>query len=163
MHLSTLYIWLPFCLFLTSCYLPDRHLKRVVEKKEVVGTWEATAHFESLLERYPSTGHRPDQVQIQFLPDASFVFSSVLDDFSSFEYVETRGAWVLKRQPRRHGGEGEENTLVLSFQDERFSSNYSMSFAEEGGRLILWRFFGDPDSWEFIEYQKANAEPERKE
>jgi hypothetical protein len=29
-----------------------------------------------------------------------------------------------------------------------------VNFAEKNGTIRLWNYYGDPDSWEFVEYER---------
>ena len=142
-----------FILAITCCItsvgcgiLPDRNVKRTVDPAELVGIWELTSESLALLKR---EGYTPatDQVhRLEFLPDGEMSYASVHDGVE-FNYVDQRAVWYVKN----------ENKIAITIKQPNLTTYSGFGIAEENGRLILWSFLGDPDSWEFIEYKRINA------
>lgn len=42
---------------------------------------------------------------------------------------------------------------------KEFAGNMYLYLKELKGKLILWEWYGDPDSQEFIEYEKEESQP----
>lgn len=66
--------------------------------------------------------------------------------------VDYRGSWKLVSLADKHN----RNRLDILLDIEG-DYHISFDFTEEDGRLTMWTYFGDPDSWCLVKYQK---EPE---
>ena len=151
--------WLLLVLLLTGCprplWLPDRNLKEYLSEQDVVGQWRLTAESLDLLTHdgfKPADSHR---YLIALLADGTCRFQTVMPEIGrSAIYQELTGKWKLEHDETNGANTKIKNTLSLEL------TGYSTGFAfdKKNGALILWTFYGDPDSWQFIEYKK-DAEP----
>ncbi len=143
-----------------------RHLARTVADAEIVGTWQMTAASTNLLLRdgYP---RRPSSaLTIRFKSDGSLAFASAEPGypFGPRTYTDATGHWKLSHHTFDGFGKGEPN--VLSIDIERLASAggklfWPMYLTDVGGQLRLWYPHGDPDSREYIEYERAQEEDEK--
>lgn len=139
-------------LSLASCGLPDIRIKRLVDPSEIVGTWELDPGSSALaadnsIDRYVADPTKPHE--ITFKEDGTCQYRSVFQMPTRF--VEASGEWELgstEGDPR-----GSEIDLSLQIEGEGTHS-FSLDLREEAGELILWEFWGDPDSWRFLEYRR---------
>ena len=71
-----------------------------------------------------------------------------MHDGSEFEYIDQTASWHIE----------DRNTIAIVIEKSDLTKGTGFGIAEEDGRLILWSFLGDPDSWEFIEYKLQHAQ-----
>ena len=135
--------------------LPDRSLKQYVSENDVVGTWELTADSMKLLERdgYNRVSNAPNVVV--FLADGTCTFNTVLDEFKGGTHYNVQGKWVLERDTMGDSTIRKKNAIRMDLKSPATTYQKYLNLDRRGGRLILWSFYGDPDSWEFMEYEKA--------
>jgi hypothetical protein len=139
---------------LMGCGLPDRHAARKITTAEVVGTWQMTTASRQLLKR-DGYAELPGQTYtITFNPEGTVKFASVLDHFKGGTNIECGGRWNLYHEKTIGNEIVRANALDLHLNRADGPYTRTLSFAEEGGKLRLWSFYGDPDSWEFIEYER---------
>jgi hypothetical protein len=141
-------------LFVAGCDGGDRHMTRKVATSEIVGTWKMTAASLQLLKRdgyVPSPG---ETQTITFNADGSLAFASVLDDFKAGTYNTCSGMWKLNHDKTIDNETVRANAINIELKRTSDTHLRTLSLAEVGGKLRLWNFYGDPDSWEFIEYER---------
>lgn len=128
-----------------SYFMPDRNISDRIAEKDLVGTWVLTAESLKLLKR---DGYQDaEQVQqIVFKDDGRCEYSGVEIYKPKLSYKSTQGSWKLKHDVKESGGT-KANAIELPVAGE-------LNLARKDGVLILWAFYGDPDSWEFMEYVK---------
>ena len=101
----------------------------------------------ALLKRDGYTPAAGETYTIIFAADGSLKFASVLPEFKSGNYVTTPGTWALKHDVSVDNETKRTNCLNVSW-----SRWEKASFAFENGKLILWTWYGDPDTGEYIDY-----------
>ncbi len=144
-HLAISIIGILACL-VCGC---DRHTDKKVTNPEVVGTWPMTSKSLAMLKR---DGYKPganETYTITFAADGSLTFASVLPEFQGGNFITTSGKWTLK-----HDVAIDNETKRTNCLDVDWTRREQMSFAQEDGKLVLWTYYGDPDSCEFIDYVK---------
>ena len=140
-------------------WLPDRNLREYVHEQEVIGIWNLSAESLDLLTRDGFKTNPSHQYRIQFLPDGVCAFQSVVDIVGDTdvirEYYDVKGKWKLEHDTTGNSNIKKKNTLrmALTLPDGEYS--YYLNFDKQDGTLVLWDFYGDPDSWEFMEYKRA--------
>ena len=150
--------WLLLVLLLAGCphplWLPDRNLKENLSDADVVGEWRLTAESLELLKRdgfKPADAHR---YLITLLKDGTCTFQTVLDRMPEpAVYHEATGKWKLAPATDRDAKAKRKNALSLELKING-GYNTGFGFDRKNKALLLWTHHGDPDSWEFIEYQK---------
>jgi hypothetical protein len=137
-----------------GCILPDRNLERRVAQHEVVGTWEMTSETLALLERDGTTFEEGVTFTIKLDEDGSAEFASARDGFDGVAYERLSGTWTLEHDTTRGDTTKKANTLriELVWPDAESRAVDHWYLVEVNGRLRLWQWYGDPDSWEFLEY-----------
>jgi hypothetical protein len=139
--------------------LPSRDLDEYVGEADVVGTWRLTDASLRLLRGDGFVTSDEHLYQITFRADGHCLYSSVLIASDPDEYVNVEGRWELE-----HDTTGDSNIVVKNAVDLRLDlgdGGYHghLHFHKRDGRLILWEFHTDPDAWEFVEYEKIEADP----
>jgi len=137
-------------LLLAGCWLPDIRLKRSVTPEEIVGVWTMTEDsFQDI--KTDSDASRIDgshkDYQIEIRKDGTLRYRSLLQ--IPTRAVDYQGTWQLK--PRTDPPRGNRLDILL---DANGDYGLSLDFTEEDGMLIIWTFFGDPDSWRLEKYKK---------
>jgi len=143
------------CLF-AGCSGPDRHLKGKVTTADVVGAWKMTAASLQFLTRDGYRASPGETRTITFNADGSVEFASVFVDSNGATFDRCRGTWKLEHDKSIDNKSIRANAIDLVLQrSPDVSHGSTLSLREEGGKLRLWSFYGDPDLWEFIEYEPA--------
>ena len=127
-------------------FAPDKHVSRTVEKSELVGNWTLTSQSLGYLK---SDGYDPGgekKHEFTLLDDGTCTLTSVYDN-SDFPYVDGSGVWTIK--------DGKKVEIEIDANDRSYTFHFGIG--EKRGRLYFWQFHGDPDMWEFIEYNLTNA------
>ncbi len=135
-------------------FAPDRNVTRKVAEAEVVGTWRLTAGSLALLQRDGFVADPTHAYTITFNVDGTLRFASVIDDFRSGRYFDVPGTWTLEHNTNGNSNVHKANALSLRIEVPGSTNNRYLNFAEENGKLQLWNYYGDPDSWEFMEYER---------
>ena len=156
-HFSSLYAALcvvVVVVVVAGCHGPDRHMRRKVEPSELVGTWKMTAASLRLLQRDGYVASPGETQTITFKADGSLAFASVLDQFEGGTLTTCNGTWRLDHD-KTINNLRRANVVDVELQLTRNHTYLrTLSLAEEGGKLRLWDSYGDPDLWEFIEYER---------
>ncbi|MEM6855227.1 MAG: hypothetical protein AAF593_12540 [Planctomycetota bacterium] len=154
-HLVSGFLW---CMFFTlplgCCFpLPDRHLERVVTDSEVVGVWRLTEESLELLTR---DGFVPasNSYTLTFHADGSLQFDSIIDEFRGGTYRSSQGTWRLAHNTMGDSNVEKTNVIEIQLRSGQAVQHRTLNFDEEDGQLVLWNYYGDPDSLEFMEYQR---------
>ena len=137
-------------LLLAGCGLPDIRLKRKVTPDELVGVWTMTQDsFEDIKTDSEASGikgsHKDYRIEIQ--QDCTLRYRSLLQ--MPTRTVDYRGTWQLK--PQTGSTKGDRLHLLL---EANGTHSISFDFTEENRKLVLWTYFGDPDSWRLEKYEK---------
>ncbi|HUU42711.1 MAG TPA: hypothetical protein VMX57_02970 [Planctomycetota bacterium] len=88
--------------------------------------------------------------------DGTIAFASVLElsDPWEYRYTTAAGTWKLEHDTARGSNVTTKNTLSLDMRTAGKTVYHYLYFAEDRGPLLLWNYYGDPDSWEFLEYTR---------
>lgn len=88
--------------------------------------------------------------EIVFRADGTCRFRSI-DEWgpARVEYLDTEGTWKLVHYPP-FGGETKANEIQIAIAMRGVNFN----LADEKHRLHLWQYWGDPDEWLFLDYEK---------
>jgi hypothetical protein len=136
-------------------YLPDRNLREYVKDTDVVGQWTLTADSLKLLARDGFKMEDTHRYQIAFLGDGTCEFQSVLDSDRGGSYLSARGTWKLEHDTHGDSNEFKKNALRIELKLPTIMHIRHLNFDRKDDKLILWSYYGDPDSWEFMEYTKT--------
>lgn len=142
------------CLMLNGCcgtyFPPNRNLKRTVNETEIIGTWKLTPQSLALLQRDGFVTDPDHAYTITFNLDGSMMFASVVKDMQNGQYTQAAGQWTLEHDTNDNSNIHKTNALRFDIGRHLMLLN----FTEQEGRLLLWNYYGDPDSWEFLEYER---------
>ena len=139
--------------------LPDRNLKEYVKEQDVVGTWNFQPESIALVVRDGFKTNPTHQYHIQFLKDGTCAFRSVVDEFQGGNYRDVKGKWKLEHDTTGGYNIKKKNTIQIDLSIANGTHTRYLNFDKVDGTLVLWQFYGDPDSWEFMEYKKAEQSP----
>ncbi len=152
--------------FVISCCgcalpLPDINLTRKVSKAELVGTWVLTAQAKKMIAAEQTASKKPPTGYIKLLADGSCEFSSIYSVNYSLVHLESKGKWVLEHDTTGDSNYKKKNALRLDMESSQFASNTYLNFTQDNGKLLLWSFYGDPDSFDLIEYHKQKESKDK--
>ena len=137
-------------LALVGCWRPDISLKRSVTPQEIMGVWTMTEDsFQDIKTDSDASNIQGSHKDFQFeiREDGTLRYRSLLQ--MPTRTVDYRGTWQLK--PQTDSAKGNRLHMLLEADP-----NYgvSLDFTEQDGKLLLWTYFGDPDSWRLEQYEK---------
>ena len=66
-----------------------------------------------------------------------------------------KGKWKLEHDTTGGSNIKKKNTIQIDLAIANGTHTRYLNFAKENETLVLWQFYGDPDSWEFMEYKKT--------
>jgi hypothetical protein len=113
----------------------NRYLKRQVLPREVVGRWVMTPEHVKPLD--------PRQNIIIIRGDGTCHLHSLNENAKSPFDSDCR--WNLNHDKKQE--------LILDLNGNAGRAHFF--FDEENGRLLLWQYADDPDTWRYVEYQKT--------
>ena len=131
--------------------IPDINLERYVTEGEVVGRWSLIPQTLEIAKR---DGYAPAVAtthEITFREGGSCDFRSIVEFGKTATYFNTPCSWELKHDGSAFNKKKIKNTVFIQIKDR----GIQLGLTEESGRLLLWDYWGDPDSWEFIKYEKS--------
>jgi hypothetical protein len=131
-------------------FTPNINLDRYATKEEIVGTWRL---LPSTLQLATRDGYKPSETlvhELEFRADGSCTFESITEWAQKATYLSMQGTWTLEHDTERKGERKRKNELKLTLG----SQGLEFYLTEEDGKVLLWYWWGDPDSWEFIKYEK---------
>ena len=140
-------------LLLIGCgryFAPDIRIKRPVAAAEVAGTWVLRGdcltvakqdHFHPYHEQ---SGHAHE---IEIRADGTCRFRSITQ--MPTDYLDCEGTWRLG-----HSSKDKDAPQLDLLLQRNGVYGFSMDFTEENGHLVLWEYWGDPDEWQFLKYDK---------
>jgi len=131
-------------------FTPNINLDRYATKEEIVGTWQLLPSTMQLAVR---DGYKPSQPsihEIEFRSDGTCTFKSITEWAQKATYLSEKGTWTLEHDTERKGERKRKNELKLTLG----SQGLEFYLTEESGKVLLWYWWGDPDAWEFIKYEK---------
>jgi hypothetical protein len=134
-----------------------RHLARVVSPPSLLGVWEMTEASRQLLLRDGYVEVPNQSYTITFINDGTVKFASVVDDVRGGTFTNCLGRWRLDHDRTIDNETPRAN--VIELQLLRTSDRYfrKLALTEEDEQIRLWNFYGDPDSKEYIEYERPGA------
>lgn len=137
-------------------FTPDINLKRRLDDADLIGTWVLTADTLKIAAR---DGYAPAAEAVHRLvlrPNGQCHFASIVEFAGKSTHLEGDGTWRLVHDTEFRGDpRGRKNRLELVVDTGRERRGITFDLTEEDGKLLLWAFWGDPDSWEFMHYEKA--------
>ena len=145
-------------LIIVSCGMPDIRVKRKVAESEIQGVWVLDPKSSALasdnsIDRYEDASAKVHK--ITFNPDGTCHYQSVLQ--MPTRYVDAHGTWKIGSDADNPKGSVID---ILLKTDSDGTYMFSLDLKEESGVLILWEFWGDPDSWRFLEYKRKETKQE---
>lgn len=139
--------------------LPDRNLKEYVKEQDVVGRWNFQSESIALVVRDGFKTNPTHQHHIQFLENGTCVFRSVVVVVGGGHYHDVKGKWKLEHNTTGGSNIKKKNTIQIDLAIANGIRTRYLNFNKEDETLVLWQFYGDPDSWEFMEYKKTEQSP----
>lgn len=136
-------------------WLPDRNLTSRVERSDVVGKWALTTNSLGLLARDGFNADEHSAYTIDFRTDGTLAYQSVLAGFHTGTYLNIQGTWELQHDTKAHSNIRSKNAIEMTLNAPNMTYSRGLLFDKDKHGLILWEYYGDPDSWEFMEYRKA--------
>lgn len=127
-------------------FAPDRHVQRILSVADVHGVWSLTDESLSLARRdgYAPTNGLPHQIEL--LAGGACRYRSLLP---SSGYIASTGTWTLVHdRPRGH-----RNCVDIHLHSEGVIHVTGLCITQQKNRLYLFTSWGDPDEWEFMEYE----------
>ena len=140
-----------------SYFAPDINLKRKASEKEIVGTWKLTSQTRDLLKAKGFADEPSKEYTITFASDGSLQFSSIMEDAEHPVLMEGAGNWTLEHDLAQGDNIKKANDISLKIHFPKTTYWYHLFLTEENGKLLLWYWYGDPDSWEFIKYERIET------
>jgi hypothetical protein len=139
-------------LIVVSCGMPDIRIKRKVTESEIQGMWildlkSSALASDNSIDRYEDASAKVHK--ITFNADGTCHYQSVLQ--MPTRYVDAHGTWEIGSDPDNPRGSVIDIRLK---SDAEGTYMFSLDLKEDSGELILWEFWGDPDSWRFLEYNR---------
>lgn len=149
--MKTLFGVIVACCF-TGCgfIYPDIYLKRAVSPSEAVGVWTLTEDsFDDIKTNADAKSLQGihSDFTIDIRPDGTVFYRSILQ--MPTRKVDYSGRWKL----RPHYSNKNSSILTLTFSATG-DRQHSLDFTEEQGKLVIWEYFGDPDSWRLVKYKQ---------
>ena len=135
-------------------FAPDRNVKEPLGERDVLGTWEITTNSLKLLRREGYNPNATNGYQLTFGTHGVCRIQTVHTFAGGFQYVDAAGTWDLEHNSLGDSNIRKRNTLHIQFSSEGTTCGVYQNFAREGGEIILWNYYGDPDLGEFIEYRR---------
>jgi hypothetical protein len=139
------------CLAVAGCR--SRDTTRKLSASDVVGTWRMRPAAKSMVDKDGVAGAVGKPYTITFNADGAMVFASVFDDMRGGTYRECGGTWHLEHDTTGDSGDRKANTIRMELADGNGTNIHYLNFTGDGARLLLWNYYGDPDSAEYIEYE----------
>ena len=134
--------------------MPDIRINREVAEKEIVGTWRLDPGSTALASNDFGGDYVPDASQpntIVFNPDGTCRYRSVSQ--MPTRHIDESGEWSIV--PTSDKPERYEIKMTLKMEGGG-TSGFDIGIRERSGELVLWQFWGDPDSWHFLEYRRSD-------
>jgi len=128
-------------------------LDRYATEKEITGRWML---IPQTLEILKLDGYAPASAiayEIIFREDGTCDFRSIVASWKTAKYFNAHCSWKLLHDSSKRNKKVIKNIVYLQIKDD----GILFYLAEENGHLFLWDFWGDPDDWELIKYEKMKA------
>lgn len=148
-------------LLLCLCYgcgvyfKPSRDLSRRVEEAEIVGEWKLTADSIALLKRDRVVRDPVGRDLFVFGRDGRLSLEDLVRTPQGRRDHAIRGSWKLEYDTNANSNIRYNNAILLHIHDPKEPHSRWLNIDEMDGRLRLWSYYGDPDLWEFMEYERV--------
>jgi hypothetical protein len=129
-------------------YFP-RHKAKDVTDSEVSGTWQLRPASAEKFLAYPVSAGTKSTAE--FSSDGHCSLSSLV---YNGDLYSGEGTWKLAADDDRGGSRFSVLEILLPSSSGGRPDIFTFYFAREHKRLILWEYIGDPDSREYIEYER---------
>ena len=136
-------------------FKPSRDLSRRVGEAELLGSWKLTADSIALLKRDGVVRDPVGRDVFVFEPDGRLRLESSVRVPQENRDQAIRGTWKLEHDTNANSNVRYNNALHLQIADPGDLHDRWLNIDESGGRLRLWSYYGDPDLWEFMEYERV--------
>jgi hypothetical protein len=133
-------------------FRPDRNLGETLSEEMIIGRWHLSRSTLQLLVRDGFETSPEHRYTLDLLPGGSCVFESV----SFGQYVSAPCAWSLEHDTTGDSNIEKKNALRLEIHAAQGMRGHYLNFARVDGELVMWNYHGDPDSWEFMEYERGH-------
>jgi hypothetical protein len=146
-----------FCVAFVGCgryFAPDRNVKETLVEKDVIGKWRLKTSSSQLLVRDGFRSDPTNRCTIMFNADGTCFFHSVESFGGTNRYFSGGGTWRLEHDTQGDSNIKKKNAVRLELPVNGERKIQYWNFAKEKGVLILWNSYGDPDEWEFLEYER---------
>jgi polyferredoxin len=133
-------------------FRPDINLDRYASDREIVGRWTLRTSSIEVLKRFgylPPAG-KPHELVFHLNGECEYRSAREVA-FNRREYCEAQVVWMLQHDAVTWSDKKRKNEVIISFAKD----SECLMLQESKGRIVLWSTLGDPDSWEFMEYDKA--------
>ena len=151
--------------WISGCINSD--LKKGLNESDVVGVWKMSADSLKLLTR---EGFQPEasyKYTLTLKPDGKCHFASANVGITEGIYMIADGEWKLEHVTTGDSKFLKKNVLNIALNnaniDTIYITNIQFNFTQKRGNLLLWNYFGDPDSCEYIEYERVTESQASKE
>ena len=134
---------------------PDRNLKEYIQESDIVGEWFLQPASLALLARDGFETNAAYRYNIQFMTNGGCVFQSVVTAFKGGAYFDIAGIWRLEHDTTGGSDIKVKNAIRLELPLPNTTHLSYLHLDKREAALVLWSFYGDPDSWEFMEYKRA--------
>jgi hypothetical protein len=155
-----LVLWLVAASACGTYWMPDRNIRDQVPESAVVGTWRLTEESVQLAIHEGFRRAPEHRYTVTFRADHTCEFASIhTDNLFNYIYEVVPCTWKLKHDTPGLVDGRKANELMLTLNRGGTVFSTGLFFAREGGELILWDYFSDPDLWKFLEYRKYALGP----
>ena len=131
---------------------PDRNVKEILSETDVVGRWKMTSNSLRLFTRDGFRSEPAHAYTITFNDDGTCKYQSACEFGGKRRYISASGAWKLQHDTTGDSNESAKNVIRLELSVDGGKAIQHFQFTRTEGSLVLWHNYGDPDQWEFIEY-----------
>ena len=81
----------------------------------------------------------------------------MIDGFHAGEYVDASCHWQLEHDTMGDSNVTKKNALSYTVRAGGLIHHRYLNFARDGGEVLMWNYYGDPDLWEFMEYHRIGG------
>jgi hypothetical protein len=134
---------------LSACgryFAPDRNLKSLLSEEAIIGKWHLSQSSLDLLVADGFEMSSEHKYTLDLHPGGSCEFASVSDSFRGGEYISAPCEWSLEHDTRGDSNIKKKNALRLSINGTNRTLYRYLHFARDDEELVMWNYYGDPDS-----------------
>ena len=136
-----------------SPFEPEISLDRYATEKEIIGRWMLIPQTLEIMKRDGNAPTSAMTYEIIFRKDGTCDFRSIVAFWKTAKYFNGHCSWKLLHDSGKRNKKVIKNRVYLQVKD----NSIWFYLTEENGRILLWDFWGDPDDWELIKYEKMEA------